>query len=280
MGDYQRMIAYIYEYDGKVKMSNKGFVRIDVRNGYGRLYISVRNLREQNEALKYWFYEWKQGIMQSYPQGELMVTNGSSEVQMTFEPEKIGDAVTFSEMSGVLIGNGSHMYGAEWDERDINLNLLDLNGAIPIPAKELLEEDLRAAGVEENVLVEENRMPFVENWRKIFETEEILQPFDDDMMYDCVEIKPELMQFSPFTAKNLGQNSFLLHGFYSYGHLLVGKLARPGVGKRYFVGVPGIYNHKERRLASMYGFENFRKSIRRDYQQPYFGYWYSVVDDD
>lgn len=285
MSDYRRLIAYIYEYDGRVRLGNKGFVRLDIRNGCGRLYISVRDIREKNEILPFSFYCWRQGIMHSVALGELKCTDGMGELRINFKPEQIEDSLTFADICGLVIGKGERMYGAEWDERGINTALLDYNGARPQETLQVAqagedENGDEAAGATETADAAVAGKQEIGNWREIFAEENILQPFDDDMMYDCVETKPELMRFSPFSAQNFGQNSFLLHGFYSYGHLLVGKMARPGKSRRYFVGVPGVYNNRERVMAAMYGFENFRKSIRRDYKHPYFGYWYCVVDDN
>ena len=37
----------------------------------------------------------------------------------------------------------------------------------------------------------------------------------------------------------------------------------------YFIGVPGMYCNRERYMASMFGFNNFKKSHRSDYSNPY-----------
>jgi hypothetical protein len=72
-------------------------------------------------------------------------------------------------------------------------------------------------------------------------------------------------------------NSFVMHGFYTYRHLLFGKVAKNNSGVEYFIGVPGMYSNRERYLATMFGFGNFKKSHRSDYANPYFGYWYMEV---
>ena len=51
----------------------------------------------------------------------------------------------------------------------------------------------------------------------------------------------------------LGNNSFLLHGFFSYHHLLFGKLP----SEKWFLGVPGVYERQERIMASIFGFPGF-----------------------
>ena len=52
------------------------------------------------------------------------------------------------------------------------------------------------------------------------------------------------------------QNSFLLHGFYHYRHLLLGR-QRQGKNFQYFLGVPGVFYEKEKEAALFYGFESF-----------------------
>ena len=70
----------------------------------------------------------------------------------------------------------------------------------------------------------------------------------------------------------LGNNSFLLHGFYQYKHLL---LLRRETDEQigYYLGVPGVYNEKEQMLASMFGFEEFRVIKGQETRDGSFGYW-------
>lgn len=55
---------------------------------------------------------------------------------------------------------------------------------------------------------------------------------------------------------NLGNNSFLLHGFFNYHYLLLGKRTE-GDKELIFVGVPGIFHSQERIMASLFGFSEF-----------------------
>lgn len=50
----------------------------------------------------------------------------------------------------------------------------------------------------------------------------------------------------------LEHNSFLLHGYFNYRHLLIRK-----EGERFLVGVPGNYYYREEMVAAMFGFPNF-----------------------
>lgn len=70
----------------------------------------------------------------------------------------------------------------------------------------------------------------------------------------------------------LGNNSFLLHGFYQYKHLLLlRRETEDYIG--YYLGVPGVYNEREQMLASMFGFEEFRLMKGQETRDGSFGYW-------
>ncbi len=51
-------------------------------------------------------------------------------------------------------------------------------------------------------------------------------------------------------------NSFLLHGYYNYRHIILGKF-KTGDEDRYYLGVPGVYDDWEKMAAEMFGFEAF-----------------------
>ena len=74
----------------------------------------------------------------------------------------------------------------------------------------------------------------------------------------------------------LGNNSFLLHGFYQYKHLLLlRRETEDYIG--YYLGVPGVYNEREQMLASMFGFEEFRLMKGQETRDGSFGYWCRIL---
>lgn len=111
---------------------------------------------------------------------------------------------------------------------------------------------------------------------RLFIHADYVNTFDDDYYYDCIEVTPEMLK--RFMGNDvIGNNSFLMHSYYTYRHLLFGRVADNDNGTKYFIGVPGMYSNKERYLATMFGFNNFKKSHRSDYPNPYFGYWYTEI---
>ena len=59
----------------------------------------------------------------------------------------------------------------------------------------------------------------------------------------------------------LRSNQFLLHGYYNYKYLILGK--KTADSEEYWLGVPGIYHEREKMAARMYGFEKFEGAKQR-----------------
>lgn len=114
-------------------------------------------------------------------------------------------------------------------------------------------------------------------FEKVFINRDFIDAFEDDYFYDCVEVTPELLKQLPIEDDAVVNNSFLVHGYYNFKHILFGKVRENDNNTRYFIGVPGMYCNRERFMASMFGFRNFKKSHRSDYSNPYFGYWYQEI---
>ena len=114
-------------------------------------------------------------------------------------------------------------------------------------------------------------------FEKVFINRDFIDAFEDDYFYDCVDVTPELLKQLPIEDDAVVNNSFLVHGYYNFKHILFGKVCENDNNTRYFIGVPGMYCNRERFMASMFGFCNFKKSHRSDYSNPYFGYWYQEI---
>lgn len=79
----------------------------------------------------------------------------------------------------------------------------------------------------------------------------------------------------------LANNSFLLHGFYNYHHLLYIE-----DDEKTWIGVPGIYHVKEKEAADAFGFTEFQRltdmelEISEEEKNSYddFGYWCRRVE--
>lgn len=86
----------------------------------------------------------------------------------------------------------------------------------------------------------------------------------------CIRIEPQDIGILPMESWFLASNSFLLHGYYNYNHLLLGwRKEKP---EAFVLGVPGIYDRRERVMAQMFGFEEFCQVNGS------MGYWYRLIE--
>ncbi len=101
--------------------------------------------------------------------------------------------------------------------------------------------------------------------------------FDYDKGCEILSIKPQDIGLLPRDIWVYGNNSFLLHGFYNYRHLILAKLNNPEGNPRYLLGVPGHYFSNEKYMASMFGFPHFVLARKQPEEDGRFGYWYTDI---
>ena len=97
-----------------------------------------------------------------------------------------------------------------------------------------------------------------------------MYPFEDDQITACVRLEPQDIGMLPMQYWRLASNSFLLHGYYSYRHLI---MAQRNDGTFIF-GIPGVNYERERFMASMFGFDQFKPVRANAREGSEFGYWY------
>lgn len=133
----------------------------------------------------------------------------------------------------------------------------------PIRATELPEESFFAEREGERA------------FQKLRLKSELFYPFEGERI-ECVRMQLGDLRELPKKYWYLGKNSFLLHGFFNYRHILLGETEEGGK-KAYFVGVPGVFQNQERIMASLFGFPEFRTAKNTEYKTGNFGYWYRII---
>lgn len=83
-----------------------------------------------------------------------------------------------------------------------------------------------------------------------------------------VRVTPEELLNFPKEGKRFAENSFVLHAYYRYRHVLLGRRRRRET-EDYVLLVPGTYNEKEGKLAELFGFSEFLpvKAVARSEQE-------------
>ena len=93
----------------------------------------------------------------------------------------------------------------------------------------------------------------------------------------CVRLELKDIRLLPKPYWYLGNNSFLLHGFFNYRYLILGA-TEVSEKKRWFIGIPGIYQNPERVMATLFGFPEFRNEKSVPVNTGEFGYWYRYLN--
>lgn len=101
--------------------------------------------------------------------------------------------------------------------------------------------------------------------------------FECDSGCEILSIKPQDIGLLPREIWVYGNNSFLLHGYYNYRHLILARLSDSRGKIRYLLGVPGHYFSNEKYMASMFGFPHFVLAKKQPDEDGRFGYWYTDV---
>ncbi|MCM1192827.1 MAG: hypothetical protein NC123_12720 [Butyrivibrio sp.] len=100
-----------------------------------------------------------------------------------------------------------------------------------------------------------------------------INPFRDQREY--LSIGPEDFVLFSSESYKAASNSFMLHGYYNYRHLILTREERRGETV-YYVGVPGNYYDREKQVAIMFGFESF-ECAQEPAQSSDFGYYMMKV---
>lgn len=95
---------------------------------------------------------------------------------------------------------------------------------------------------------------FEDKWEQLCHIYSTIHPFGDEREY--LSITPRDFVILASEHQKMVHNSFLLHGYYNYRHIILGKF-KTGDEDRYYLGVPGVYYDREKMAAEMFGFEAF-----------------------
>ena len=152
------------------------------------------------------------------------------------------------------------------------LQVAEVTEEIQMPEEKMPEEKLPEEKLPE-------QKPYTQHikrdkWQELWRVLPHMWPFEDEREYLKIELQ-DLIVLSRLYYR-LVENSFLLHGYYNYGHLILTKVHRRGQ-ERICVGVPGNYYEKEKQVAVMFGFESFEPKAEPA-EDGDFGYYMIGVD--
>lgn len=280
-----KRILYLDYYEDEVRLANAGFVKLvrwtkSEETDRGRicmqLYISRFPVKELVEGVIKLVQGEKEICL-----SRIKVADGKGMIQiedleailesadMADEQKKILLRIEFAE-AGVLEsvlrqGMPVHLPALSQSRMDAAEDTDEEKEVLVYDKEKILMESEEVKAAEDTDMQEskEFKVPQIpqrmnkmqhDKWQQLATIFPHIRPFDDEREYLQAELK-DMVVLSDMYYR-LVENSFLLHGYFNYGHLILTKIYKKGSEKIY-LGVPGNYYDKEAQVAVMFGFESF-----------------------
>ena len=136
------------------------------------------------------------------------------------------------------------------------------------PGVQKLSESRNSRDIENTLHMKDTK------WEQLSSIYPHIHPFRDAREF--LSVGPEDFVVLRERCYQMTHNSFLLHGYYNYRHLLLLRQETAGQAK-YYIGVPGNFYEREKQVARMFGFESF-EGTREPAWEGDFGYYLISVE--
>ena len=270
----KRFITYLYAYKEGQKTKNTGYIRVDIRGSLLDMQVNIKETELNNTKGIFYILIKKENITE-IPLTEICVKAGEYKGRVIFDCKE-GEFDLGNIVGGrISYENGDNMASC-WKEgeEDAVADTCRMGGCIN------QTENIMAASVEKE---EEDGV------RSVAILEQVLQE-EAEQEWACRKINLKDIHSLPSGYWHFSNNSFLLHGFWNYGYLVVKENVEKDT-KRIALGVPGIFEQPEMVMATYFGFPEFEEissqemeigkysicSKEQKNQQPQvgtFGYWF------
>ena len=299
----QRFVTYIYAYENNNKNQNVGFAKVDIRGDYCQVEIHLKRTGYTNVKCPVYLFVRENEVIVGVEIGEIALVNGCGDFVRQLNCNGVGETpYCMKDMKGILIFlDNTVMFASQWDEKAIyreNFKPYEETKEIPVEQAEDAAEEPEESGQMEKLQVEsvqaqqsreqqtEERQPetqrsgdmWMDLWEKLNGMYGAKNLFENMPEISGIHMELKDLRELPKKYWYLGSNSFLLHGFFNYRHLLLGKVENES-GRKWFIGVPGIYQNQEKVLATVFGFPEFRQEKDTGVKTGQFGYWYRFMDE-
>lgn len=288
----KRFIRYLYEYEAGKRMRNVGFVKVECDYDVCTIHIHGKGLRTgpNRKIFLYLFYE-EEGSCIGILQGEAKNVNPAVNYRLSFGPQDTGTPENFDKIKGVILeGTNGDKYAAVWDDMPVDVNqmrtweniLEERQRAEELKQEEEQQQEIRTEQTQERQ--QETSEEQEEEWQQEEDSMDELRTQLEEIHTQQLEPEKRTCKVSKMQRKDLvnlprcewrlSNNSFLLHGYYNYHHLI---LIEEGQERK--IGVPGIYHEQEEKAAASFGFcefiprEELEIELPEEQLEETFGYW-------
>lgn len=272
----RRFIRYLYEYEQEKKMRNVGFVKVEQDVDQCVIHVHGKGFRmeENAQGLRVYLFWNTEDKCIGIPQGVTEVPGPAVNWQLCYTPEDVGKKENYDLVNGIILKDvNGHWYAAVWNDDVVNVCRMEMwkmeEDSVQgeeTECKKGLAQDEESECKKETLQDEESESGKLE---------------DDLEKEACLggkvrKIQRKDMVCLPRCEWRHANNSFLIHGYYNYHHLIL--TVRDD---RLKLGVPGVYHPQEEKAAESFGFPEFIPAEELDLKltdeekndREKFGYW-------
>lgn len=290
---YERQVKYLDYFENEERCSNAGFVKLEVRDTVCNININVTGLKSTDS------FPVKVYVMGNDKECELCsleLVQGRGKIQLLgLDAGNIaGTGVAYRDLQAVRIPVLAEREIRGVLEKKTGQAVSDSkpeaateSGTMQATESESLSEIQEAdqAHTEpqnaesentepQNTKPQKNESLQDTKWKQLWAIYPHVSPFRDEREF--LSLGPGDFVILPERYFHLANNSFLLHGYYNYKHLVLKRAEYQGES-RYYIGVPGNFYDREKQVAVMFGFESF-ESLEEYAQAGDFGYYLMRIE--
>ncbi len=264
-------------------MRNVGFVKVEQDDKETIVHIHGKGLRlSGDKCLKLYIFFKDGNECTGVWQGTIENVNPAVNYRLCYTEEDTGKPENYPLIEGIIMENDNQRkFAAVWNDMPADLMNMRIWKEEPETSEDSEDEELP-----ENEEEPDEEEPAQEEEAVSCAAEPEEESDEPDIDIQDRYIKPSWPQYTKIQRQDiarlprcewrLANNSFLLHGYYNYHHLLFIE-----DGDESWLGVPGIYHQREAKAAEAFGFPRFIRvdedalGLTQDERntQDDFGYW-------
>lgn len=288
---YDRKIKYVDAYENGEKIHNAGFVKLEKEKEFVSVQIKINSLKQSDTCTCPIILV---GDEKEVRLGELALEQGNGTYRNDkLNLEAIEEGLAYDSLREVKIkmARGVELRCVINDKKEMEKERTVFKSEAELLKEAFVEERRSLANdaltpevlmQEESVQEEQEqeeqeqeeqeqeeqqevkaereivRKPAGNKWQQLWDLYPHIKPFEDGREY--LVMKPEDFVILREEYYNLATNSFLLHGYYNYDHLVMVRETKTQPEK-YYIGVPGNFYEKEKQVAVLFGFESFESKF-------------------
>ena len=284
----RRFIRYLYEYEQEKKMRNVGFVKIEQDMEQCVIHVHGKGFRMEEDAkgLEVYLFWNQDEKCTGINMGVTEPPSPGLNYQLCYTPEDVGKKENYDLVNGIILKDvNGHWYAAVWNDDVVNVCRMEMwkMEEDSVQGEENECKKGLAQGEETECKKELAQDEESECKKETLQDEESESgKLEDDLEKEaCLggkvrKIQRKDMVCLPRCEWRHANNSFLIHGYYNYHHLIL--TVRDD---RLKLGVPGVYHPQEEKAAESFGFPEFIPAEELDLKltdeekndREKFGYW-------